>query len=245
MLALLWWIFLFQLSYEVKYFVCLQCSCLQCFDAVGWSAGWACKKQRGGVLAWLSVWSKVQTCIWPSWWHCHSLSLASVKSRLVLPFWYRPTPVVPDKGPLNGCVCVCVTAGPQGDRGSVGAAGQPGPDGFTGTSGRPGFTGPTGRPGPTGQLGSLGFTGPLGFTGETGPTGNPGSVGQPGFQGVVGRPGFTGPQGPKGSGGSPGDTGPQGPRGPDGGQGERGTIGPAGWTGETSHYLIDSTGLDR
>jgi len=37
-----------------------------------------------------------------------SLSLASVKSRLVLPFWYRPTRVVPEKGPLNGCVCVCV-----------------------------------------------------------------------------------------------------------------------------------------
>jgi len=65
------------------------------------------KKPRGGVLAWLSVWSEVQTCIWPSWCHCHSLSLASVKSRLVLPFWYRLTWVVPDKGPLNGCVCVC------------------------------------------------------------------------------------------------------------------------------------------
>ena len=36
------------------------------------------------------------------------LSLASVKSRLVLPFWYRLTWVVPEKGPLNGCVCVCV-----------------------------------------------------------------------------------------------------------------------------------------
>ena len=33
-----------------------------------------------------------------------SLSLASVKSRLVLPFWYRLTQVVLDKGPLNGCV---------------------------------------------------------------------------------------------------------------------------------------------
>jgi len=52
----------------------------------------------------------VQTCIWPSWCHCHSLSLASVKSRLVLPFWYRITRVVPDKGPLNVCVCVCVRA---------------------------------------------------------------------------------------------------------------------------------------
>jgi len=26
----------------------------------------ACKKLSGGVLVWLSVWSKVQTCIWPS-----------------------------------------------------------------------------------------------------------------------------------------------------------------------------------
>jgi len=34
------------------------------------------------------------------------LSLASVKSRLVLPFWYQLTHVVADKGPLNGYVCV-------------------------------------------------------------------------------------------------------------------------------------------
>ena len=58
----------------------------------------ACKKLSGGVLAWLSVWSEVQTCKWPSWCHCHSLSLASVKSRLVLPFWYRLTWVVPENG---------------------------------------------------------------------------------------------------------------------------------------------------
>ena len=72
----------------------------------------ACKKLSGGLLAWLSVWSEMQTCIWPSWCHCHSLSLAAVKSRLVLPFWYRLTWVVPDQGPLNGCVCVraCVHA---------------------------------------------------------------------------------------------------------------------------------------
>jgi len=54
----------------------------------------ACKKLSGGVLAWLSVWSKVHTCTWPS-------------CRLVLPFWYWLTWVVPEKGPLNGCVCVC------------------------------------------------------------------------------------------------------------------------------------------
>ena len=65
----------------------------------------ACKKTEwwdAGVV----VWSKWQTCIWPSWCHCHSLSLASVKSRLVLPFWYWLTWVVPEKGPLNGCVRV-------------------------------------------------------------------------------------------------------------------------------------------
>ena len=72
------------------------------------------------MLAWLSAWSKVQTCIWPSWCQCHSLSLASVKSRLVLPFWYRLTRVVPDKGPLNGCVCVCATDNQWNDGWSAG-----------------------------------------------------------------------------------------------------------------------------
>jgi len=62
-----------------------------------------CKKLSVEVLAWLSVWSEVQTCIWHSWCRCHSLSLASVKSRLVLPFWYWLTRVVPEKGPLNVC----------------------------------------------------------------------------------------------------------------------------------------------
>ena len=36
---------------------------------------WPVKKLSGGVLVWLSVWSEVHTCIWPSWCHCHSLSL--------------------------------------------------------------------------------------------------------------------------------------------------------------------------
>ena len=44
------------------------------------------------------------SCIWPNWCHCQSLPLASVKSRLVWPFWYRFTWVVPDKGPLNRSV---------------------------------------------------------------------------------------------------------------------------------------------
>ena len=74
----------------------------------------ACKKLSDEVLAWLSVWSKVQTCIWPSWCHCHSLSLASVKSRLVLPFWYRPTWVVPEKRAVKRmCVCLLYYLLPQ------------------------------------------------------------------------------------------------------------------------------------
>ena len=57
--------------------------CLQCFDAVGWAAGRASGLEKNewwgtGVVI-LSVWSKVQTCIWPSWCHCYSLSPASVK----------------------------------------------------------------------------------------------------------------------------------------------------------------------
>jgi len=35
-------------------------------------------KLSGEMLAWLSVWGEVHICIWPSWCHCHSPSLASV-----------------------------------------------------------------------------------------------------------------------------------------------------------------------
>ena len=75
----------------------------------------ASKKLSGGVLTadvviCLELGELVQACIWPSWCHCHWLSLASVKSRLGLPFWYRFTRVVPEKGPLNVCVCVYAIA---------------------------------------------------------------------------------------------------------------------------------------
>jgi len=41
------------------------------------------KKLSGWMLAWLSVWGEMQICIWPSWCHCHSLSLAPVN-----PDWF-------------------------------------------------------------------------------------------------------------------------------------------------------------
>ena len=58
------------------------------------------------MLVWLSVWSEVQTCIWPSGFHCHSLSLASVKSRLVFTFLLPAHPGSPRKRAVKW-VCVC------------------------------------------------------------------------------------------------------------------------------------------
>jgi len=56
------------------------------------------------VLAWLSAWSEVQTYI------CPILPLTvSYFSKIQIGFSFlvRPTRVVPEKGPLNVCVCYC------------------------------------------------------------------------------------------------------------------------------------------
>jgi len=53
------------------------------------------------MLAWLSVWSEVQTC-----------PADKIGFTFVLP----AHPGSPDKQPLNGCVCVCVT--PQNQNGN-------------------------------------------------------------------------------------------------------------------------------
>ena len=52
----------------------------------------ACKKLSGGC--------------WHGYLSGARCRLASVKSRLVLPFWYLLTWVVLEKEPLNGSVCV-------------------------------------------------------------------------------------------------------------------------------------------
>ena len=107
-----------RLTFIVIILVLYKCVCMYvAFSAltllVGRQEGHpACKKLSAEVLAWSSVWSEVQTCIWPSWRHCHSLSLASVKSWLVLPFWYQPTWAVPEKRAVKwGCVCVVTDRG--------------------------------------------------------------------------------------------------------------------------------------
>ena len=85
----------------------LQALCCFVFDAVDWAAGGhpACKKLSGGMLAsGASVWSEgadlhmAQLMPLPLTVSCFS------KIQIGLPFWYRFTQVVLDKGPLNGCV---------------------------------------------------------------------------------------------------------------------------------------------
>jgi len=65
----------------------------------------ACKKMSDEVLAWVSVWSEVQMmCIWSSWCHCHYSFLASLKFRMVEPFWCWLTQVVLEKRYLIRCL---------------------------------------------------------------------------------------------------------------------------------------------
>jgi len=93
----------------------LDVICFQCFDTVSWVAGRASslKKIEWWGAAWLSVCSDVQTCIWPSWCHCHSLSLASVKSRLVFTFLVLAHLGSPGQRAVK---CVCVYASQGGER---------------------------------------------------------------------------------------------------------------------------------
>jgi len=75
-------------------------------EVVGWAAGRAsgCKRLIGYLMAWLSVWSKVQMiCIWSSWCHCHPIISCSSKMQNGLRLLCRLTQVVLEKRPLNGC----------------------------------------------------------------------------------------------------------------------------------------------
>ena len=72
-----------------------------------------CKKLSGGVLAWLSVLSEVQTCIWPSWLCvCVPLPLTVCcysKIQIGFTFLVPAHPGSPrQKAVKRVCVCVCV-----------------------------------------------------------------------------------------------------------------------------------------
>jgi len=60
-----------QLAVEFSIFLTSFCLWINAFSAltllVEWQEGHpVCIKLSGGVLAWLSIWGEVQTCIWPS-----------------------------------------------------------------------------------------------------------------------------------------------------------------------------------
>ena len=61
------------------------------------------------MLVWLSAWSKVQTCIWPSWCHCHSLTV-SCFSKIQTGFTCLVPAHLgsPGKRAIKRCVRVCV-----------------------------------------------------------------------------------------------------------------------------------------
>jgi len=62
----------FPLAHFMSHFIDLIIAFSALMLLVGRQEGHlACKKLSSGVLAWLSDWSEVQTCIWPSGCHCH------------------------------------------------------------------------------------------------------------------------------------------------------------------------------
>jgi len=61
----------------------------------------ACKKLSGGVLAWLPVWSKVQTQLMPLPLTVSCFSKIEIGFTFLVP----AHPSSPAKGPLNRCVC--------------------------------------------------------------------------------------------------------------------------------------------
>ena len=68
------------------------------------------KTERWGAgAAWLSAWSEVQDLHMSQLMPLPLTVSCFSKIKIGLPFWYQLTWVVPEKGPLNGCVCVCVT----------------------------------------------------------------------------------------------------------------------------------------
>jgi len=74
---------------------------LQCFDAVGWVANPACKKQSGGVLAWLSVLHRAQLMPLPLTVSCFS------KILIGFSFLVAAHPGS-QRAVKRRCVCVCV-----------------------------------------------------------------------------------------------------------------------------------------
>ena len=84
--------------------------CLQCFGAVGWATG------RASGLLKTEWWGAGMVIFLERGADLHMAQLMPLplivscfsKIQIGLPFWYQLTRVVLEKGPLNGCVCVCM-----------------------------------------------------------------------------------------------------------------------------------------
>jgi len=96
-----------QYCFSLKLFALLLL-CLLCFDAVGCAAGRASSLQKNWVVGCWCGYLFGSRCRFA---HGPADAIVTVscssKSRLVLPFWWRLTRIVPYKGPLNGCCCCC------------------------------------------------------------------------------------------------------------------------------------------
>jgi len=67
------------------------------------------KKMSDEVLAWLSVWSEVQTiCKWFSWCHCHPIISCFIKIQINISGGGSPR-LSWRKRPLNRCLSFCST----------------------------------------------------------------------------------------------------------------------------------------
>ena len=81
---------------------------LLAFSALTQEGHPACKKLSGGVLAWLSVWSEVQTCIWLSWVMPFPLTVSCFsKIQIGFTFLVPAHPGSPGQRAVKR-VCVCV-----------------------------------------------------------------------------------------------------------------------------------------
>ena len=84
--------------------------CLQCFDVVGWEAGRAASLYKtewwgAGVVICLELGANLHTAqLMPL-----PLTVSCFcKIQIGFTFLVPAHPASPGKGPLNGCVCVCV-----------------------------------------------------------------------------------------------------------------------------------------
>ena len=91
--------------YKLFYFYCSRQFCLQCFDAVGWVAERTSEWWGAGMVICLERDADLHMA------QLMSLPLAvSCFSKIQIGFTFLvpARPGSPGKGPLNGCVCVCV-----------------------------------------------------------------------------------------------------------------------------------------